>query len=88
MKQRAGRQILAVAVAVPQSDGVFNWSQAVVARSIIEGTTMERCRNRRIAGKLKPVKTLTAQRDHGADLGNDADRGPSPTMKGSRSAIR
>jgi transposase len=32
---------LAVEVAVPQSDGVFNRSQAVPAPNIIEGTTME-----------------------------------------------
>jgi hypothetical protein len=37
-----GRQTLAVKVAVPQSDGVFNRSQALVsAPSIIEGTTMD-----------------------------------------------
>jgi hypothetical protein len=32
---------LAVKVAVPQSDGVFNRSQAVPAPNIIEGTTMD-----------------------------------------------
>ena len=32
---------MAVNVAVPQSDGVFNRSQAVPAPSIIEGTTMD-----------------------------------------------
>jgi hypothetical protein len=32
---------LAVKVVVPQSDGVFNRSQAVPAPNIIEGTTME-----------------------------------------------
>jgi transposase len=36
-----GRHALAVNVAVPQSDGVFNRSQAVPAPSIIEGTTMD-----------------------------------------------
>ena len=32
---------LARKVAVPQSDGVINWSQGFPAPSIIEGTTME-----------------------------------------------
>ena len=36
-----GRHALAVNVAVPQSDGVFNRSQAGPAPSIIEGTTMD-----------------------------------------------
>jgi transposase len=36
-----GRQALAVNVAAPQSDGVFNRSQAMPAPSIIEGTTMD-----------------------------------------------
>jgi transposase len=36
-----GRQALAVNVAAPQSDGVFNRSQAMRAPSIIEGTTMD-----------------------------------------------
>jgi hypothetical protein len=45
-------QDLAVKVAVPQSDGVFNRSQACPAPSIIEGTTMEYYEPRRVCRKL------------------------------------